>query len=429
MKQNLAALGETKARYMTCLVRAKDAVHTMLSLASEAFVSGFPASLNAANFPDDKYQPQVLIDLPPYPWDHSVVHWHESRLSRNYRKRSAPRHPLLGAPSPDFNHLEPSWRNIVRVSEIPWIRGHVVQSKIIYPAAGYICMAIEAALQRSRMSDHTGEISRYRLKDIAIGKPLLIPDTTEGIETMLSLRSFNQSAQKSSEIWDEFRVFSYAKDEGWNEHCRGLITLEHWKEFPEVEGDRESQLKRAKHQKKIEEARLQCQGVVDPWQLYEKLASIGLQFKDAFQSIQDIASGPNQSLGTICIPNTASAMQSGVEHPHILHPATLDACMHMPSPSLIDAGALQAPMVPTFIKEIFIDSDVPRKPGEKLTVHTSTRLAGKRSSRSSLSALNTMIKPLPLPSIEIYGLICTAIPGSSNPGLLAERREICHRFG
>ena len=71
------------------------------------------------NFDNVERHPQVLVDLPSYPWDHSLGGSHESRLSLNYRKRSAPRHPLLGAPSSDFNALEPSWRIIIRPSEIP----------------------------------------------------------------------------------------------------------------------------------------------------------------------------------------------------------------------------------------------------------------------------------------------------------------------
>ena len=367
------------------------------------------------------------IDLPTYPWDHSASYWHESRLSLDYRKRSA-RHPLLGAPSPDFNLLEPSWRNVVRVSEIPWIRGHIIQSNIVYPTAGYIAMAIEAAKQRSRLVGRANAISKYRLNDINIGKKAICADDSEAVETIFSFRPYNRSARKSSAVRDEFRIFSYTKSEGWSEHCRGLITVEHKERISEVEGDSERHRKLSTYQKAIETARAHCQGVMDPIQLYEILHSIGLEFQDCFKCIEELVVSPDQSLGAIHIPNTAAVMPKRIEHPHIIHPATLDACMQMTSQSLIRAGALQAPMVPTFIEEICVSSDISTEPGEKLLVHTSTTRAGKCSSKSSLTATSQSSSPTQLPQIQISGFVFTAIPGSagSNQEAHVESRR-CHR--
>lgn len=169
VKQNIAAIGEIKIRYSSCLLRGKNAVGTMMGAASDLYVAGYPVDLKALNSDVSEEQPQVLIDLPSYSWDHSTSYWHESRLSLDFRKRSAPRHPLLGAPCSDFNLLEPSWRNIVRVSEIPWIRGHMVQSKIVYPGAGYVAMAIEASSQWSQLKERKERISGYRLREVNIG--------------------------------------------------------------------------------------------------------------------------------------------------------------------------------------------------------------------------------------------------------------------
>ncbi|KAL8670019.1 MAG: hypothetical protein Q9168_005420 [Polycauliona sp. 1 TL-2023] len=140
VKQTLGSAGAKSFRHLSTLTRGKSAVDTLLDTVSRLAVSGYPVDLQVVNNQNVQHAPRVLVDLPPYPWDHSTSHWHESRLSRDCSKRSAPRHPLLGAPSPDFNRLEPSWRNIIRVAEVPWIRGHVVQSQIVYPAAGYIAM-------------------------------------------------------------------------------------------------------------------------------------------------------------------------------------------------------------------------------------------------------------------------------------------------
>lgn len=426
VKQNLVDLQQTKIKYMTCLVRAKNAVGTILSAASDLLVSGYPVDLKAINFDINDHHPQVLVDLPSYPWDHSS-YWQEPRFSLDYRKRSAPRHPLLGVPSSDFNALEPSWRNIIRASEIPWIRGHVIQSNIVYPAAGYISMAIEASLQRSQLNGRAHAIQMYKLKDISIKSMLLIPDDVSGIETVFSLRPYNRSARTSSDDWDEFRVFSYNVGGEWIEHCRGLVSVEYHKAYSDVEGGREIDLKIVSHRDKLVSAKAQCHNVLDPVQLYSDLHAVGLQFEDNFKCITDARFGLNQSLGRISIPDTASFMPKKHQLPHVLHPATLDACMQMMSVPLLKTG-LRSPMVPTFTKEIRISSDVPNEPGHQFLVHTCTTVAGKRSSTSSMSATSSTASHNQLPFIEIYEASCTAVGdgGSSEPA--ARQTSQCHKL-
>ena len=108
VKQNFATLGETKIGYSSCLVREKSGVGTILGAVSNLYMAGYPVDLKAVNSDGFKAEHQVLVDLPAYPWDRSISYWHESRLSLDCRKRSAPRHPLLGAPASDFNILEPA---------------------------------------------------------------------------------------------------------------------------------------------------------------------------------------------------------------------------------------------------------------------------------------------------------------------------------
>ncbi|WQF79019.1 Putative Acyl transferase domain superfamily, Acyl transferase/acyl hydrolase/lysophospholipase [Colletotrichum destructivum] len=45
--------------------------------------------------------PRLVKSLPAYRWDHSKVHWRESRLSRNFRLADRPYHGLLGRRTPD----------------------------------------------------------------------------------------------------------------------------------------------------------------------------------------------------------------------------------------------------------------------------------------------------------------------------------------
>lgn len=120
IKQSLAEAPFQKAnfQYSSALIRNEPATKTTMALAAELFKSGCDINLKAVNFAwHSETIPPCLVGLPPYPWDHSTSHWHESRLSRNYRKRQHPPHELLGVLMPDSAILEPRWRKYVRTSD------------------------------------------------------------------------------------------------------------------------------------------------------------------------------------------------------------------------------------------------------------------------------------------------------------------------
>jgi acyl transferase domain-containing protein len=126
--------------YHSALTRNKNAVDTLLKLLSSLFTVGHPINMANINRPTGTKSPSVLVDLPSYSWNHSKSYWHESRKSKAYRNRRFSRTDLLGALEKTSSPMEPRWSNYIRLSEIPWIRDHVIQSNIVYPAAGYIVM-------------------------------------------------------------------------------------------------------------------------------------------------------------------------------------------------------------------------------------------------------------------------------------------------
>jgi acyl transferase domain-containing protein len=69
---------------------------------------------------------RMLVDLPPYSFNHSSKVVYESRLSKNLRFRKYPRHDLFEAPVPDWNVETPRWRHFIRLDENPWLKDHLV---------------------------------------------------------------------------------------------------------------------------------------------------------------------------------------------------------------------------------------------------------------------------------------------------------------
>lgn len=129
--QILKGLGKPTTRYTHSLKRGEDGQSSILQLAGTLFGLNYPVDLAAVNSTDDEVAAgHVLVqgctvpDLPPYQYSYGPVSYHESRLSKEYRSRSVPRHDLLGSKLPGSAKLRPQWRNILRVKDLSWLRDH-----------------------------------------------------------------------------------------------------------------------------------------------------------------------------------------------------------------------------------------------------------------------------------------------------------------
>ena len=95
---------------------------------------------------------------------------------------------------------------------------------IVFPAAGFMAMAIEAISQSGQaLNTLEGEVkvekARYRLRDVTFPKALVLEENDDGRKVMLSL------TKVSGGSWHEFKVFSLA-GETWLENSRGRVRVE-----------------------------------------------------------------------------------------------------------------------------------------------------------------------------------------------------------
>ncbi|KAL1970796.1 hypothetical protein VTN77DRAFT_2630 [Rasamsonia byssochlamydoides] len=413
--------------YISCLLRKKNAVKTMHDVANSLFMNGSAVDFCSVNASVADNEPQVLADLPPYQWNHSTGYWHESRISRGHRFRRYGRRDLIGAPEDNLNPREPRWRGFLRLSELPWIKDHQVQGKTIYPAAGMLSMVIEAMQQISDRSSET--LKGVRFRDINIGQALVVPDSSDGIETVLSLHpSSILSSADSSSPWFEFRLYSVVSEE-WIEHCHGYVCATPSSQVGEVNNQEARQKQRA-----IEELFTtygqQCQKVINVERLYKTLDHVGLCYGPSFQNlIMVYASGTdNKALGTVSIPDTARFMPQNFEFPHILHPATLDSVFHTLFPAFSnDQNGLQHPFVPTFIKQMKVSTSGLNVPSKKLKVACSVLQNNFRQIDSKITAVADGCANID-PLIEVEGLRCSAIANmASAASSITEDRKLCFK--
>lgn len=222
-------LGEQASRklkipYISMLSRGNDAARTSLEALGQVVQSGYPADVTRANITSETSGlPVPLTDLPPFAWNRLYRYWYESPISNAYRNREYPRHDLVGALSEHSSKLEPSWTNYLRVSEMPWMEHHKVQSSILYPLAGMLVMTIEASRQ---ISDKTKEIEGYQFRDVSVGNAMLVP-ADEPIETKLQFRPWRMGSRLPTSYWQEFTISCRNRQGGWQQHCSGLVALKY----------------------------------------------------------------------------------------------------------------------------------------------------------------------------------------------------------
>ncbi|RMZ67076.1 polyketide synthase [Pyrenophora seminiperda CCB06] len=171
--------------YESALKVDRPAYETILDLLGDLWSRGVPVDLMAVNGLNDS-NAQMLTDLPSYPFNHSHKYWYESRISKNFRFRKYPTHELLGTQAMDWNPLEAKWRHIIDAKETPWIKDHGFNGSQIYPAAGMIIMAIEAARQVTKNNERT--ITGFRVKDVSFVKALVLSEKDDAIETHFYMR-------------------------------------------------------------------------------------------------------------------------------------------------------------------------------------------------------------------------------------------------
>ncbi|KAK8225326.1 beta-ketoacyl synthase domain-containing protein [Phyllosticta capitalensis] len=400
--------------YTTMLRRKYDGVQTALQAMGELWTKGCAVDLSAINeTPSDV---SMLVDLPPYAWNHSLTFWEESHISRGYRLREKPRMDLIGYPVPGCT--EPTWRNFLRCGENPWIREHKVQGDILYPGAGMVVMAIEGARQ---IADPNEEIHGYELRDVAITNALRVPDDEKGVEVMVNFhpRRTGTKAAPSATL-NEFTVSSWSKDSNqWTVHARGLISVT-YKSSMSPAMQREVTLENERYKESFLEAREKCPTPARSF-LYDTVETIGMHYGKTFRNMSELWAGDSASYGVITVPDTKSVMPEGFEYPCVIHPATLDSVLHLLFPSISGAEqSLNEAVVPFSFDRIFVSAEIPTTPGTKLHGFSS---AQKTSYTTWMSSIAISTEDLAAPQIIMEGLGLASVGASENQSAKETRAQ------
>ena len=394
--------------YLPSIDRRKSAGTAILDVFGESWARGYPvdmAQIVTRGASDLKLQ--VIPNLPAYPWNHTKSYWHESHLGSAARFRNYGRQDLVGAPTPDSVPFEPRWRGFLRVSESPWIQDHQVQKTIVYPAAGMIVMAIEAAQQ---IVHDTTRLAGFEFAKVHFERAMIVPSTAHGLEVAVSLRVDTKHDEASESVLHDFAIYSKPLDGSWSRHAHGTLRIQY--------SDRPARFLRSRRAE-YENIQGDSQEALIPRHLYELLDIVGMNYGPLFQNITEVSKGVNCCISKVRVPDTASKMPSNFEFPHLIHPATLDAMFH----TLFGIDHDQS-MVPVYVERLSISSATPRDVGHEFSGFATVEKTGLRGATASIVMSDASLETT---YVDIDGLYLTALATAApeEGGFLSNNRNLC----
>ncbi|KAK8023204.1 polyketide synthase [Apiospora marii] len=159
VEQILNHHGIENVNYKSMLTRGKNSLDTVLALVADLFMAGVPLDLARAN---GDLNARFLTDLPPYQFNHSRRFRHETRIQRELVNRQVPQKSIIGSQVPMMDETQHVWRNLLRLEDEPWVRGHMVGGTVLFPAAGFLAMRISSRSRESEDArDEQDQLSEY----------------------------------------------------------------------------------------------------------------------------------------------------------------------------------------------------------------------------------------------------------------------------
>jgi acyl transferase domain-containing protein len=386
LKDILKANGrDIESDYTSVLVRNRNAIITALECVGKLFASGASIDLAEVNQSQTCSDAKLLTTLPQYPFNDKTKYWLEGRSSAQYRFRNHVHNEFLGLRVDDWNECEARWTNRIILDQSPWLKDHQVNGSIIFPAAGFMVMTLEAARQLYGVQT---SVTGYRLKDVKFPKAVTISQAPKGTELQITLCTGNKPAGStdSSRIWNEFFIFVYEND-GWVECCSGALAVDFKEDATQIfEVDERVEYHGARV-RSITTAMDDCHTNISSSDVYEAFSRAGLSYGPFFQSLQDIRwDGNSQATGAVNLEQWRLLNDVPVDS-HLIHPTALDAILQLTFPafSIYDKNA-SATTVPTGFRSAWFPAVATNASGSKAMVHAKVIERGFRNKSFAITA-------------------------------------------
>ncbi|KAH8657763.1 putative polyketide synthase [Xylariales sp. PMI_506] len=360
--------------YNYALKRDTSAEESLYNVVGQLFINGASVDFAKINEYDNQ---SCIVDLPNYQWDHSKKHWHEGLASQDWRYKPFVTHDLLGTKVHGTSWNFPSWLKELKLNDMPWLKDHKIGDQVVFPAAGYIAMAVEASRQHMIMTqgDKMEDPQRvqFRLKDLKFERALIIEDRKPK-KIMLNLTPVPGALS----AWCGYTVMSL--DSGsWTEHCSGQIAIS--TDFVDRSGPARAH------------SQPQYMSPATSW--YRIMANVGNNFGEGFQAITSVGSmAPENGIGTALNLEPPSSIWEQSTYP--IHPVAIDGCIQSMLISAWggDSTNPEGALVPAFIGHLTISDVTTSRPSKANCVSTSKYVGvGDKEALKNLTSSCNLYEP------------------------------------
>ncbi|WP_395746966.1 SDR family oxidoreductase [Prosthecobacter sp.] len=324
-----------------------------------------------------------ILTLPTYAWDKSAW-WHESPEVREGRLSAGGR-GLLGART---SRATPTWVARLDSRHMAFLKDHRVENLVIFPAAGFVEMVLEAGVQQF-------EGRPFVVEDFEIRKPLIVPDPPSGLQLELSYdpgeRTFLiQSRFDNTSSWSVHVVGSMRGERTESPFATSAWTDTAASRLPEVKVDA----------------------------FYEHMSDMGLRYGEEFRPIRELSAGDGKSAGRVALSETIA--HRAADYP--LHPVLFDGALQVFSAGAATVegrtAGLRLPV--RFSRIVFL-----RSPGASSFVRAGVKQANDELVEGGIDLYDESGRPC----VRIDGFRAISVEGARRTSKTGKGRDLVYNVG
>ncbi|MEY2531667.1 MAG: hypothetical protein QOI96_1752, partial [Verrucomicrobiota bacterium] len=319
-----------------------------------------------------------LLSLPAYAWE-KTRWWNEASDARDGRLAPGGR----GLFDVRLPRAMPTW--IVRLDSrhMAFLKDHKVENHVIFPAAAFVEMALEAGMQLF-------EGQPFVVEDFEIRKPLILPEPPSGMQLEFSY----SPNERTFSIQSRFE-----QSVSWSLHVIGSLRSERT----------ESDFVSSKWTQPAGTKSVPVDG------FYRHMSDLGLRYGEEFRPIRELSAGNGQSVGRVDLSEIVSPRAGE----YALHPVLFDGAMQVFSAGAATVEGRQARMkLPVgFRRILFLGS-----PGQSSRVSAKVSAFGDDFLEGDIAIYNEQGKPCVL----VDGFRAISLSGAGRSGAPGGTRDLTY---
>src|ERR1700686_2433806 len=320
------------------------------------------------------------LDLPAYTWDKSRW-WHESSDMREGRLAPGGR----GLLDVRLSRATPTWITRLDGRNMAFLKDHRVENLIVFPAAGFVEMVLEAGTQLFGGKS-------FVVEDFEIRKPLILPDPPSGLLLELTY----DPSERTFALQSRFE-----NGASWSVHVGGSMR-----------GERTESAFAASLWKTAQAPGLETVGLDI---FYGRMSDLGLCYGEEFRSIRELSAGAGRSAGRVSLSD-AIAHRAG-EYP--LHPVLFDGALQIFSAAAATiegrSAGLRLPV--RFARILFL-----RSPGASSFVRAGVKQANDEFVEGGIYIYDEAGRPC----VRVDGFRAISVEGARRSGRTGKGRDLIY---